>query len=198
MRSGFGCLLFLLLPLSLAAQNGETGELELQVVHGAGAVYAAGSRGGEVLRVQVTDPAGAPVRGAVVSFLMPSSGPGGTFSNGLSADVVITGADGTALVRGVSWNKTHGALKIRVTAAKGQARATAAVSMELVGSGDSRASHITAGAGRTRTKVVLLLVCAAAGSVAAGLAVSRRSNPGSSSSGNGLSIDRPTITVGGL
>jgi hypothetical protein len=194
MRSGFGCLLCLFLPLSLAAQNGETGELKLQVVQGAGARYAPGSRGGEVLRVQVTDPAGAPVRGAVVTFLMPASGPGGTFSNGLSADVVITGADGMALVRGVRWNKTPGALKMRVTASKGQARATAAVSMELVGSG----AQTTARAGRSRTKVLVLLVCAAAGSVAAGLAVSRRSNPGSSSSsGDGLSIERPTITVGG-
>ena len=197
MRSGLGCLLCLLLPLSLAAQSGDAGELKLQVVQGAGAMYAAGSRGGEVLRVQVTDPAGAPVRGAVVSFLMPASGPGGTFSNGLSADVVITGADGLALVRGVRWNKTPGALKMRVTAAKGQARATAAIAMELVGSDDSRASQTTAGAGRSRTKVVVLLVCAAAGSVAAGLAISRRMSPGSSSSGDGLSIDRPTITVGG-
>jgi hypothetical protein len=193
MRGRLICLLCLFLPLSLAAQSGDEGELKLQVVEGAGAAYAAGSRGGEVLRVQVTDPAGAPVRGAVVSFLMPASGPGRTFSNGLSADVVITGADGMALVRGVRWNKTPGALKMRVTAAKGQARATAVVSMELVGSG----AQTTARAGWSRTKVVVLLVCAAAGSVAAGLAVSRRSNPGSSTSGDGLSIERPTITVGG-
>jgi hypothetical protein len=188
--------LFLVLSLSLAAQSGDAGELKLQVIQGEGAVYAAGSRGGEVLRVQVTGQDGAPVRGVVVSFLMPASGPGGTFSNGLSADVVITGADGMALVRGVHWNKRPGALKMRVTAAKGQVRAAAAVSMELVGSGDSRASQTTAKAGRSRTKVVVLLVCAAAGSVAAGLAVSRRSPPGSSSSGDGLSIDRPTLTVG--
>ncbi len=199
MRSSGICLLCLLLPPSLAAQAGNTGQpsdIVIRTLQGEGTIHAVGARSGAVLTIEVTDQAGIPVPGAVVSFLMPADGPRGTFSNGFTADVVITGDDGRASIKGVQWNKNPGPFAIRVTAAKGGARASASVPMELAGRGDSRVPRDTARAGRSRTKILLLVAGAAAGSVAAGLLVAKKSNP-ASPSGASLSLGAPTITVGG-
>jgi len=97
--------------------------LQLRVLEGDGSVYATGARGTRGVTVQVTDESGRPVEGATVSFSLPQEGPGGVFPDGLKTAIVTTRADGRASVWGMQWNHTPGQFEIRVTAAKGQARA---------------------------------------------------------------------------
>jgi hypothetical protein len=97
--------------------------LELRLVEGDGTVYATGSRATKGLTVLVTDENGRPVEGATVSFALPNEGPGGTFATGGRTEIVTTRADGRANVWGMQWNRTPGAVDIRITAVKGQARA---------------------------------------------------------------------------
>ena len=97
--------------------------LLIRIVEGEGAVYAIGSRATRGITVQVTDETGKPVNSAAVVFRLPEDGPTGTFSSGMPTEVVPTGADGRANVWGIQWNRVTGPLEVRITAAKGQARA---------------------------------------------------------------------------
>jgi hypothetical protein len=138
----------------------------MRVVEGEGTTYATGSRATRGLTVLVTDESGKPVEGATVSFQLPDEGPGGSFTGGSRTQVVTTQADGRATVWGMQWNKTPGALEIRVTATKNQARAGLVSTQYLSdsagpksgGTGNFQATHHT-----TRW----LLVGAAVGAVAA-------------------------------
>jgi len=184
-------LLLLLLPACLAAQA-----LRVRVVESGGPVYVTGSRTATPLVVEVVDENGAPVQGATVSFRLPASGAGGTFSNGLTTDVAIAGTDGRAAASSVRWNQTPGEFEIRVTAGKGGLRASAASARRLL----PPAAGLPAVAGRSRRKLILIVAGVAAGSVAAGLAVGRR-NPASAAASQPpaqtLSVGVPVITIGG-
>ncbi|MBX5496537.1 MAG: carboxypeptidase regulatory-like domain-containing protein [Bryobacteraceae bacterium] len=127
---------FLAIPLAvwLAIQPvwgnpaGEPAILQIRVIEGEGAVHIAGSSSSRVLLVQITDETGRPVSGAAVSFRLPEDGPTGSLSSGLKTEITISGADGRAALQGVRWNQAVGQTQIRVTAAKGQARAGILVS----------------------------------------------------------------------
>ncbi len=82
-----------------------------------------GGRATRGVTVQVTDETGKPVEGAAVSFRLPDEGPSGTFSNGSRTEIATSKADGKAAAWGMQWNRTEGPSEIRVTAAKGPARA---------------------------------------------------------------------------
>lgn len=176
--------------------------VRIRVLQGEGVVYPAGSRAKAGLTVEVTDEIGQPVEDAMVSFRLPAKGPSGVFPNGLASDVVVTGADGRATVSGVRWNLTPGLVQIRITVAKGEARAGIIVSQSLA---ESRASRARASAmaqsfkPRRRWLTVTLFVAgAAAGATAVGLAFGRRSSSAPApSAGVSLSIGTPTITIGG-
>ncbi len=102
---------------------GQTAILQVKVVEGDGAVHAPGTRTSRPLTVEVTDETGRPVAAAAASFRLPEEGPGGQFSNGLQTDLVLTGPDGRASVRGIRLNQVSGSFQIRITVAKDQARA---------------------------------------------------------------------------
>lgn len=163
--------------------------LQIRVVEGEGAVYPPGSRASRALTVEVTDETSKPVEGAAVSFRLPEEGPSGLFANGLRSDVVVTGMDGRASVRGMQWNRTPGPFSISITAAKGQVRAGTVVSLQI--SGDRVGSASTS---RGKWLLVTLLAAGAAGGgVAAGWAVRSRS---SRSAEESLSVGTPTISIG--
>jgi hypothetical protein len=189
----------LLLPLCLAGQTrapGTPAVLTIRVVQDNGPVHIVGSRGSSVLTVEVIDDAGNPVENAAVSFRLPASGPGGVFSTGLATEVAITGRDGRAVLSGVRFNKTAGPFDIRVTAVKGQVRAGLAIPRQLSTSeGAKTANQAAYHAPRKRIKIILLVAGVAAGSVAAGLAYTRKSGS-AASSGDSLSVGMPTITIG--
>lgn len=184
-------LLLLLLPACLAAQA-----LRVRVVESGGPVHVTGSRTATPLVVEVVDQNGAPVQGATVSFRLPASGAGGTFSNGLTTDVVIAGADGRAAASSVRWNQTPGEFEIRIAVGKGELRASTASARRLL----PPATDPPAVASHGRRKLILIVAGVAAGSVAAGLAVGRRSPAGSSASqppGQTLGVGVPVIVIGG-
>ncbi len=111
----------LFLALSGWAQT-DPAVLQLRVVQGEGAVYAAGSRATRGVVVQITDETGKPVEGAIVNFRLPEQGPSGQFSSGQRNEIVNTDASGRAEVWGMQWGRETGAFELRITAAKGQVR----------------------------------------------------------------------------
>lgn len=113
-------LLAALLPCCLGAQ---VSILRITVVAGEAAVHAPGARVAKPITIEVRDEVGQPVEGAAVSFHFPEDGPGGLFANGLPTDLAVTDAGGRATVRGFQLNRVPGAVDIRITAAKGLARA---------------------------------------------------------------------------
>jgi hypothetical protein len=129
-------LVALLAAGSLFPASGQTAILQLQILEGEGAVHAAGARSSRPLTIQVTDEAGRPVNGVAVNLRLPDEGASGVFGNGLKSAVLLTGADGLATERGIRWGMTPGPVRIRVTAAKEQARAGLVVSQYVSGYAD--------------------------------------------------------------
>ena len=115
-------VVFLAAGLVLAADG--PGVLQIQVMDGADAVYPLGSRATRGVTVLVRDDAGRPVEGATVSFSLPAQGPGGVFASGARTEIVQTSSDGRAAAWGMRWNRSPGEFEMRVTAMKGQARAS--------------------------------------------------------------------------
>jgi len=173
--------------------------VQLKVVEGDGAVYQTGSRATHGLTVLVTDETGKAVEHAAVSFQLPADGPGGVFSSGLRTEVVTTGPDGRATVWGMQWNKSAGAVEIRITAIKDQARAgiistqylSDALAPKAGGEGTFTAGH------KGHAKWILIAV-AVGGGAAAGFAFARSNGTqsGVSSGPAGVMIGNPSINVG--
>jgi len=164
--------LILLLCVPLVAQS-DAAILLIRVVEGEGAVYPIGSRATRGVTVQVTDETGKPVDRAAVSFQLPEAGPTGAFSSGMRTEIVTTGADGRANVWGMQWNRVTGPLEVRITAAKGQARAGTVCGLYLVMSGTPAAVAVR---GRSHRKIWIGVGIAAAAFVGVA-AVSSRGTP---------------------
>jgi len=197
MTPKFVTAICLALPWWLSAAEPEA--LRIRVVDSSGPVQVAGTRTAKLLSVELSDENGNPVAGATVSFRLPASGASGVFSSGLNLDVVTTGEDGKASIGGVRWGKTPGSFEVRIAAAKGPLRASAAVQKRLLAPAvNGQLALARLSAGRSRRKAFLLLAGAAAGSVAVGLAISRRAGGVTGAATESLSVGAPTvITVGG-
>ena len=115
-------------PARPAEPANETAILQIRILGGDGTVHTAGSRSQRALAVLITDETGRPVEAAAVGFRLPEEGVSGTFSTGLKTDLVVTGPDGRADATGVQWSRATGPFQMRVTAAKGEARAGVLVS----------------------------------------------------------------------
>jgi hypothetical protein len=172
--------------------------LQIKVTEGDGATYAIGARATRGVTVQVSDETGKPVEGASVSFRLPESGATGTFASGSRTEIVTTGADGRAGVWGMQWNRTAGAMEIRITALKGQTRAGTTCSLFLSDSPEAKGTTARMGpSGHKWLWIALGVGGAAAAGVAATALVGK--SPGSSTSSStpvGFSIGSPSITLG--
>jgi hypothetical protein len=173
--------------------------LELRVVEGDGAVYAAGSRATGGVTVLVSDIDGRPVEGATVSFTLPSSGPSGVFATGKRTEIAVTHSDGRAAAWGMQWNHLTGSFEIHITAVKGQARAAVTSTQSLAPADRAAAgAHISRGGGNHK---ILWIALAAAGAAVAGVA---GASMGKSSAGPAATtsptsttqIGTPTISLG--
>ena len=198
------------------AARAETVILQLQVLEGEGGVFAASSRALRPVAVRVTDEIGAPVAGAAVSFRLPEDGVTGTFQNGLKTDLVLSGPDGRAVSPNVAWGPLAGPVRLRVTAAIGEARAGVMVAAyvsagNIVVAGASSSTPVmiapqqrfdTAPVPKLKTKRrwVKWVVAAAAG-IGAVAVMSLARNPARgglapSAGGPSISVGQPTISVG--
>ena len=192
----------LLLLAGLLKAQSDPAILQIRIVEGEGAVYAIGSRATRGITVQVTDETGKPVDGAAVVFSLPKDGPTGTFSSGMPTEVVPTGADGRANVWGMQWNRTAGPLEVRITAAKGQARAGTVCALYLsnaltnaLSSSEPR-SYKTGGLLKHK-KIWLGVGIAAAGFVGVAAISSRGTpSPGAAQGVNAPKIGTPSIIIG--
>jgi len=194
-------LVLLLFPL--AAQS-DPAILLIHIVEGEGAVYPIGSRGTRGVTVQVTDETGKPVDSAAVVFRLPEDGPTGTFSSGMQTEAVTTSADGRANAWGMQWNRVTGPLEVRITAAKGQARAGTVCGLYLSNALVSSEPRIGKNAGRkdrlfgawlNHKKIWIGVGIAAAGFVAVA-AISSRGTPSAVGVVNAPQIGTPTIIIG--
>ncbi len=96
-----------------------------------------GSRLPRPLIVEVTDETGASVDGALISFRVPENGVSGTFRNGLKSEILTTDGDGRAALRSFEAGGFAGRFQIRMTIAKGEARA-GAISNQYIAPDTSR------------------------------------------------------------
>jgi hypothetical protein len=198
---------FLLLPpvilffgLPLAGQN-DPAILLIRIAEGEGTVYPIGSRATRGVTVQVTDETGKPVESAAVSFRLPDDGPSGAFSSGMRTEIVTTGADGRANVWGMQWNRVTGPLEIRITAAKGQARAGTVCGLYLAdstvpaqhGNGEPRNTVLRRWGSHRKILIGVGIAAAAFVSVAA---ISSRGTPSAAGTVNAPQIGTPTIIIG--
>jgi len=149
--------------------------LQIRIQEGDGATYPIGSRATRGITIAVMDEAGKPVAGVTVGFSLPSTGPGGTFADGMKTEVLMTRADGRASVWGMKWNRQAGSFEVRITATKGQARAGTVCTQRL-----AEATGPSVAQGGSSHKW-LWIALAAAGAAGAGVAVLERSHSASSS-----------------
>lgn len=189
---------FLSLTLPLAAQD-DPALLRIRIVEGQGAVYAIGSRATRGITVEVTDETGKPVDKAAVAFKLPDDGPTGAFSSGMRTEAVTTGADGRASVWGMQWNRVTGSMEVRITAAKGQARAGTICGLSLTNALVPNEPRDTSGPSVfTRHRKIWIGVAIAAGAFAGAAAATSRGTP-APAAGAGVNaplIGTPTIIIG--
>jgi hypothetical protein len=201
LRSSCCVVLSLLLAPGLgecAAENA-VAILRLRVIEGDAAVYPTGARIVHPVSIQVTDETGRPVEGASVSFLLPADGPSGMFNGNMRTDIVTTGPDGRASAGPIQWNRTPGAVSIRLTVSKSEVRAGALVAQYLT---DSPTAAVRSQASARSRWFTTGLIIAGAGAGAFAVALVR--SPGSAAAAASgtppaatpVSIGTPSISVG--
>lgn len=199
-----------LIPVRLAAMwmalaavaSAQVAILQIKVVEGEGAVHLPGVRSLRALTIEVTDETGRPVSGAAVSFHLPEDGPGGTFTNGLRTEIVITDARGRAALHGLQANRIPGRFQLRILASKEQARA-GTVSFQYVAPPKGGTAVAAAAPPASRRKWIVIGVGLAGGAVA-GFMASHGSSPSPPAAPVAapvavpptLTIGAPSITVG--
>lgn len=188
----------MLMLLPLAAQN-DPALLRIRIVEGDGAMYPIGSRATRGITVEVTDETGRPVDMAAVSFKLPDEGPTGTFSSGMRTEVIGTGSDGRATAWGMQWNGVTGRMEVRITAAKGQARAGAICGLSLTNKLVSNEPRDTSGPSAfARHRKIWIGVAIAAGAFAGAAAATSRGTPAGAAPAtiNAPQIGTPSIIIG--
>ncbi len=95
--------------------------ISIRVVEGDGAINSIRLHRAHDLVVQVLDPTAQPVAGATVTFLLPATGPSGTFGDSGLSITMQTDAKGMAVSRGLRPNRVAGQFRIRaITSWHGQ------------------------------------------------------------------------------
>lgn len=126
-----------LILIPAPALGAQSAELAVVVLEGGGALNSIDARRAREPVVRV-ERGGSPVAGAVVHFILPARGPGGSFANGEMSYTATTGEDGIVKARGLRPNRTAGAFEIRVTASHGGETASAIVRQINVASAEDR------------------------------------------------------------
>jgi hypothetical protein len=178
-------------PATPTGQAGTTVQpLTIRLVAGDGAINSIRLHVGHDPVVRVVGSDGEPLAGVPVTFLLPSTGPSGTFaaSGGVSL-TAMTDEHGIATGRGLRPNDVPGQFHIRVTASWRGAPAVAT----MVQTNAEPVAH----AGRSKKIAIIVLIAGAAiGGAAAATHGSGSQTPGStgtSSSSGSIVSGTPTI-----
>jgi hypothetical protein len=168
-------------------QEPERPPLELAVIEGNGAINNIRENRARDVVVLVLDRAGEPVEGAVVTFTLPTIGPGAQFVDGSATQTLSTGRDGRATARGMRPNNQVGQYEIRIAASHGGEVARAAAVQT-----NAAPAEPVGGNGRT----LLILGLAAGGAAAAALALVGGGGGGGANGGAPSPGSPVTITPG--
>src|SRR5689334_14495032 len=95
-QGGFTGVRFITFFVAVLAGHAQTAPISIRVVQGDHAINSIKLRQGHDPVVQLTDPAGAPIAGATVTFMLPASGPGATFPDQSLSSSVQTDQQGMA------------------------------------------------------------------------------------------------------
>jgi len=151
------------------------------IVEGEGAINNIRQRTAREPIVQVEDENRRPVAGAAVLFLLPDSGPGGTFADGSRSLSVVTDSQGRAAAKGLRPGNVSGKFQIQVQASYQGLTATTTITQ-------TNAVLTAAAAGGMHGKLVAILA-AAGGAAAVGAVLATRG-------GNKTTITAGPPTVG--
>jgi hypothetical protein len=181
-RAACAVLISCILASPAGAQNAG---IKIVVQEGQGAINNIPQRRAKEPVVQVQHEDGEPVVGATVTFLLPDTGPGGTFADGARMLNIQTDEKGLATGRGLKPNGTAGRFLIRVSASyHGQTASTTIAQINAIPAGAT-----TTGGNGKKFLIIALIAGAAAGGLAAALGGKGSSSPSSSP------VTNPTGTV---
>jgi hypothetical protein len=165
-------------------------KLNIVIVEGEGAINNIRQRTAREPIVQVEDENHRPVAGAVVLFLLPENGPGGTFANGSRSLSVTTDSQGRAVAQGLRVNATKGKYQIQVEASYLGVTTAATITQ-------TNAVITAAGAGGGISSGKLIGILAAVGGAAAvGIVLATRGGGGGgtpTSTPTTISAGTPTV-----
>ncbi len=181
----------LLLPSAVPAEQNPqvpaVPRITLVVVGGNDAINNIKQRTARATIVEVQDENHKPVAGAVVSFLLPDSGPGGAFTGGARSVSLVTGADGRVVMPRMTANQLTGQYQIRVNASfQGQQASTTINQQNVAGGGGP--GHVGLSA-----KVIGIIAGAAAAGTVTGVVLATRGGgtPSGTLSAAGATIGPP-------
>ncbi|MBT9331040.1 Ig-like domain-containing protein [Paracidobacterium acidisoli] len=173
-----------LLPAS-AQSTAPPKSLQIVILDGEGALNNIKLRTAHEPIVQVQDENHKPVAGALVFFLLPDSGPGGSFLNGAKSLQVTTDAEGKAVAHGFVSNRATGQFQIQVRAQYGDLKAQNSISQQNI---SERSGSHASQTGHPILKWVLISGAVAGAGVAIGIAATQ--------GGHSTTIIPGTPTVG--
>jgi hypothetical protein len=171
------CLLLAHVPgtLLLAQNPPAPPRLLITILDGEGALNNIKQRTAREPIIQVQDENHKPVAGALVLFVLPSSGPSGTFLDGTQMYTTTTNANGQAVARGLKPNQVSGKFQIQVKATyNGDTSQT--VINQTNGSGSSAVTQHAAAHAIPVKVIIIVAAAAAAGGIAAGILLTRGNN----------------------
>lgn len=172
----------------LSAQTASTSKLNITIIEGEGAINNIKARVAREPIVEVEDENHKPVAGAIVTFTLPNSGPGGTFLNGSRVLTVTTDQSGRATATGLRSNKNQGQYQIRVTATFQGLIASATIKQSI-----AAGAAVTASAGGLfgwGWPITLVVVGGVVAGTATGLALGLG---GSGTKTTRVSVGQPTL-----
>ena len=181
-------ILLALQPLGGASPQQVPTELNIVVVEGDGAINNIRQRTAREPIVQVEDENNRPVAGATVVFVLPESGPGGTFAGGARSLTVVTDQQGRAVAKGLIHNGQQGKFQIQVNASHQQLTATANISQ-------ANAVLTAASAGISGKMIAILAVVG--GAIAGGVIAATSGGNGSNGGPTGPPVRPPTTITPG-
>jgi len=152
--------------LSAPAESQAPTQLNLIIVEGDGAINNVRQRTAREPIVQVQDENKKPVAGATIVFLLPESGPSGTFKDGTRILKVMSDNNGRAVAKGLRLNNISGKFQIQVEASYKGATATSTITQSnavltaaaAAGTAPGHLASIIMAVGAVATAVIVVTV----------------------------------------
>jgi len=162
----------------VAAPAAGDDDLKIEIIEGNDFVNNIRQRTARDPVVEVRDRNNQPVAGVLVTFRLPTTGPSGSFGNGLQTFSTTTDASGRAVGQGMTPNSTSGSFRIEVQAQQGSR-----VARTVINGRNMRAFRFP-----LKASITTAVVTAATVAVVAVVAIQ-----GGGASGTGVSVGAPTI-----